>query len=537
MMAPSNGDSDARFDYVVVGGGSSGCVVAAELAADPSVSVLLLEDGDSADQNPETLRADGYKDAFINPRLMFERFSTPQRGGGDRRLFMGSGRGLGGSGAINAMVYTRGAEADFAEWPEGWRWRDVVPHFEALEERLRVRRREATEFTEACIESAIDAGFRRKADLNDGDLSGVLGYEWMNFDGVSRRSSYVSFLKERLGQPNLRVVTGARAHRIVFEGRRAKAIEWSLDRSLGRARIGRELVLSSGALETPKLLMLSGVGPGESLRRRGLPSLVEAPNVGKNLHDHPNVQVFFRGRRDIDCNYPQLYGFHRANEATSLPKGQSDSCYVFYPARSSFREGLIKLLPSIALPEALYAMDGPRSFVRGAIATLFDRDLVQRFVERLWGIVVILGKPKSRGSVDVASSDPSKPALVDPAYFADPEDMQTMLQAVDLARRIARPMTQWGNDEIMPGLMGRSPEALESFIRKNVMTTYHYAGTCRMGDDASSVVDTRLKLRGVDNVRVADASVIPTAPVSALNAPSMLIGLRASRFIREERRN
>ncbi len=538
MMSASKDASVDRFDFVVIGGGSAGCILAAELSSDPAVRVLLLEAGDAAEQNPETLRADGYKDAFINERLMFERFSAPQPGCGDRRLFMGSGRGIGGSGAINAMVYTRGSEADFDEWPASWRWKDVAPVFDALEARLRPRRREPTAFTEACIAAAEHAGFRRKDDLNDGDLGGVLGYEWMNFEGEARRSSYVSFLREERGRPNLRIVTGATAHRIVLDGRRAVGVEYAVGAEHRRVAVTRELVLAAGALETPKLLLLSGIGAGEALRRRGLPSLVESSEVGRNLHDHPNVQLFFRGARELDCNYPQLYGFHRANAESRLPPGQSDTCYVFYPARSSFREGLLKLLPAIALPEALYASTSLPALMRGAISTAFDREIVSRFVARMWGIVVILGKPKSRGSVDVASSDPTRPARIDPAYFADPEDMETMLRGVALARRIAAsdPMSPWGRDELMPGIMGRSGRALETFIRKNVMTTYHYAGTCRMGEDAGAVVDTRLRLRGVENVRVADASVMPSAPVSALNAPSMMIGLRASRFLREERR-
>jgi choline dehydrogenase len=297
-------------------------------------------------------------------------------------------------------------------------------------------------------------------------------------------------------------------------------------------------VLSAGALETPKLLLLSGVGPGEVLRRRGLPSLAEVPEVGQNLHDHPNVQLFFRGAREVDCNYPQLYGFHRVGRSGRLPEGQADTCYVFYPARSSFREGMLKLLPAIALPEPLYTETALPELMRSAIASAFERGVVSRFVKRMWGIVVILGKPKSRGSVEVESRDPSRPARIDPAYFADPEDMETMIDGVALARRMAsaRAMEPWGQSELMPGPMGRSDKALASFIRKNVMTTYHYAGTCRMGEDARAVVDTRLRLRGLENVRIADASVMPTAPVSALNAPSMMIGLRAAKMIREERR-
>jgi len=524
-----------EHDYIVIGGGSSGCIVAGELAADPARSVLLLETGDSADQNPETLEADGYKRAFVNERLMYERFSVPMPGTDNRRIFMGTGRGIGGSGAINAMVYTRGAKLDYDEWPEGWRWNDIAPDFERLEARLRVRRREPTEFTETCIEAAEETGFRRKADLNDGDLEGVLGYEWMSYEGPHRRSSFVAFLRERMGAPNLRVATGARAHRIVFDGRRAVGVQYRRGDVLEEARAKREIIITAGAIETPRLLMLSGIGRSDVLRAAGLPVVADVPAVGANFHDHPNVQLFFVGKRKVDCNYPQLYGFHRAGPATSLAANQSDSCYVFYPARSSFREGVWKLLPAIALPKSIYETRGVVSTMRGAISTAFDAMPVRRFVDHLWGIVVILGKPKSRGSVRVASHRPEADALVDPAYFADPEDLETLVRGVALARRIAGAPSakRWGSFEVIPGRGTSSESDVASFIRKNVMTTYHFAGTCKMGDDALSVVDTRLRLRGVTGVRIADASVIPTTPVAALNAPSMLIGSRAARYILE----
>jgi choline dehydrogenase-like flavoprotein len=526
---------EETFDYVVVGGGSSGCIVAAELAADPSLRVLLLEHGQRAEDNPETLRADGYKQAFINDRVIWERFSEPQKEAAGHRVFMGSGRGLGGSGSVNAMVYTRGSESDYALWNlDGWSWRDLLPHFEALEKKLDVRRQPPTQFTESCIRAAEGAGFRRKEDLNDGDLSGVLGYEWMNHRGADRRSSYVSFLKPLLdaGRANLTVRTQATARRVLFDGKRAVGVE--CQRGGGGvevARARREIVLSAGALETPKLLMLSGVGPAGELRRHGIAQVADVPAVGRNLMDHPNVVLFFKGRRDIDCSFPQLYGFHRANPSTALPPGQSDTCYVFYAARSSFKEGVIRLLPSMILPPALYKKEWLRRGLRGAISTVFSIKPVQSFVERMYGIVVILGKPKSRGSVTLRSGDVRDQAILDPAYFQEREDLDTLLAGVQLARRVAGGMSEWGNFELMPGRRAN----LEDWVRKNVMTTYHFAGTCRMGADAASVVDARLRVRAVERLRVADASVIPFVPVSAMNAPSMMIGLRASRFIAEER--
>ena len=537
-----------RYDYVVIGGGSAGCVAAAELSADPRRRVLLVEHGQPAEENPETLLADGYKHAFANERLMFERLSEPQPGCGGRRLFMGSGRGMGGSGSINAMVYTRGSEADFAEWPAGWRWRDVAADFEAIERVLDVRCRAGTRFTEACIAAAEDAGFRRKRDLNDGDLDGVLGYEWMNYAGETRRSSYAAFLAPVRHRPNLEVQTSTLAERILFDDeRRAVGVELATAPTIagsggggsshGRRRVavGREVVLAAGAIESPKLLMLSGVGPDPELRRHGILPVAPLEAVGRNFHDHPNVTLFFLGHHAVDCNYPQLYGFHRIGRAPLAP-GQPDGCFVFYPARSSLREAMMRLLPAIVLPPSLYRARAASRLVRATVGAGFALAPLRRMIERVYGIVVILGKPNSRGTIRLRSARGGDPPLIDPAYLQHPSDLEAMLGGIRLARRIAGspPLVDWGQRELFPGRRAQDDERLAAFVRANVMTTYHYAGTLGMGEASADAVDTRLRLRGVRGVRVADASAIPRAPVSALNAPSMLIGYRASRYVVQE---
>lgn len=523
-----------RYDYVVIGGGSAGCVAAGLLAEDRAVRVLLLECGPAAEENPETLRADGYKDAFRNDRLFLERFSEPQRSCRKRRLFLGTGHGIGGSGAINAMVYTRGAKEDYDEWPEGWRWSDVTRDFDALEARLHVRRREPTRFTEACLDAAEAAGFRRKEDLNDGQLGGVIGYEWMNYDGNERRHSYAAFLRDSPAD----VTTGAQVHRIVFdEARRAVAVEYEDTDGCHRVGVDCEVILSAGALESPKLLMLSGVGPKQGLRTHGIPVVAAVPRVGRNLHDHPNVCLFFKGREEVDCYHPQVYGFHRVGAAGGLADGQSDTCYVFYPARSSFPEATARMLPTLVLPQWAYRRRGAVNAVRRLTDAAFRRSSIKRFVSRLYGIVVILGKPLSRGTLWLRSASAKDPACIDPRYFEAPEDLQTMIEGVRFARQIsgAPSLEKWGNRAWRPGRRVRSDQSIARWVKKNVMTTYHFAGTCSMGDQSSDVVDPRLRVRGVQGVRVADASVVPVTPVSAMNAPSMLIGYRVARFLGEER--
>ncbi|MCA9577769.1 MAG: GMC family oxidoreductase N-terminal domain-containing protein [Polyangiales bacterium] len=521
------------FDYVVVGGGSSGCIVAAQLARDPRVRVLLLECGPSADENPETLDADGYKHAFANDAVIWDRFSVPQPNAGKQRLFLGTGRGMGGSGAVNGMVYTRGAREDWDEWPEGFRWNDVVGEFEELERTLRPHRRSGTNFTETCIRSAQACGFRRSEDLNDGDLSDAIGHEWMSYEGQARRSSYVAFIRDAEARPNLVIETHARAHRIMIDdGPRVSGVRYEQGGNLKSVNVRREVVLCAGSLETPKLLMLSGIGPASRLNAVGITPIVDVPEVGQNLQDHPNVSLFYKSKAEVDAYYPQLYSFCRANPATDLPPKQSDTCLVYWPAPSAMKQAAKRMLPGKVLPPSLFDTRAKR-WLRGAVDAALSTNAAEDFIKHMYGIVVILGKPKSRGQLWLASNDPRAQAAIDPAYFTHPEDMQTMLAGVRLAQRVAKaePLAEFGNSPLMPGKRATSDEALQTFIEKNVMTTFHFAGTCRMGTDAHAPVDLRLRLRGVRGLRIADASVTPSTPVSAMNAPSMLIGLRAAREI------
>jgi choline dehydrogenase len=353
----------------------------------------------------------------------------------------------------------------------------------------------------------------------------------MSYEGNGRRSSYVAFLRDARHE-TLAVHTGAQVQRVVFDGdRRATAVVYRHDGVEKTARVAADVVFCAGALETPKLLMLSGIGPGAALREHGIDVVADVPELGDNLHDHPNVPVFFRCRGIVDCHYPQLYSFFRTHPHVPLPPRQSDTCYVFWPAPSAMKEAMQRMLPAQVLPESLYA-GRAKHWIRAAIELAFKSRLVRSQIDHLYAVVVILGKPQSRGTLRLRNRDPGSFALVDPRYFEHPQDLETMVRGVRLARALASApsLKEMGSRELMPGSWVESDDAIARWVRKNAITTYHFAGTCRMGTDPGAVVDTRLRLRGVRGVRVADASVVPFTPVSAMNAPSMMVGLRAARF-------
>jgi len=528
----SNKKQTSSYDYIVVGGGSSGCIVAGRLAEQNIGSVLLLEGGDCAEANPETLSSDGFKYAFANDKVMLDRISEPQAACNDRTLYAGSGKGMGGSGGVNGMVYTRGDKLDFAQWPEGWHWQDVEPAFQQLEKRLRVRHREATSFTELALTAAEAAGFKRKHGMNDGELNGFMGYNDMNYEADKRRNSYVAFVAEPASK-NLTVKTKSLAHKIIFEGNKAVGIEAVINGKKQTVLANKEIILCAGALETPKLLMLSGVGPKKHLESLGIPVIQDVPGIGSNLHDHPNVTMFFQGRKPVDFGYPQVYGFFRANSGLDLPKNQADTCIAWLAAPITMQESMKRMAPATLLKGKKFFNPFLKGFLRFGLRIVLLLPPVNKFINNLYGIVIILGKPLSRGTLRLASRHVKDPAVIDLAFYSNNTDMESLLNGVEMAKKIAahEGLKAWGNKPLAPASRSSKREVLKKWIYNSTMTTFHYCGTCSMGDNSDAPVDTRLKLKGFLNLRIADASVIPVIPVSALNAPSMMVGYRAVDFI------
>ena len=525
----------SAYDFIIVGGGSAGSVVAAELANRSDRNILLIEAGSKANQNPDTLSADGFKYCFANDNVMRDRFSEKQAGLNGRSAYQGTGWTMGGSGSVNGMVYTPGDKSDFEAWPENWQWQDVAPCFKRIEEKLQPQSRAATGFTKAAIKAAEKLGFAHKDGMTDGELNGVIGHNAMNYQGDKRQSSYAAFLHNKVPN-NLDIVNDALVHKIIVENGIAVAVEIEIEGNREKIAALKEVVMSAGALETPKLLMLSGIGPASVLAEFGIKEKLNAPGIGQNLQDHPNVCIFYRGKQKIDFGYPQLYGFERVNKKTGLAKHKPDTCFAFFAAPITLKQSMYRMLPAMLLPRKLYGMKFMRKLARSIVDMLFFIPGANRFVNSIYGIVVILGKPESRGFLSLASDNARDQAMINTAYYQNPNDLHTMIEGVKVAQAMAsqQALKTWGALPLARGARTQEFNALKNWLAGATMTTFHFCGTCSMGHENDKPVDSKLKLKGIEGLRIADASVIPEIPVSAINAPSMMIGLRAADFILEE---
>ena len=529
------------YDYIIVGAGSSGCIVAARLAKETTASVLLIEAGPAAAENPQTLSADGFKYCFSNDNVMWGRFSQPQTAMNKRALYQGTGSTMGGSGSVNGMVYTRGDKADFNNWPTGWQWADNLAAFRTVEDTLQPQPRSATGFTQAAIDAGKGLGWQHKDGLNDGDLSGYIGHNAMNYQGEYRQSSYCAYLHtalENKALKNLTIVNHCLTHKVIIKDQRAVAVEIEIDgQALKRINANKEIILCAGALETPKLLMLSGIGPSSELNKHNIPVLLEANEIGQNLHDHPNVCLFYKGKEKVDFGYPQLYAFDRVNKQLPLSSTtQPDTCFAFFAAPITLQQSMHRMLPAIALPQALYRIKALRHVIRKLIDLAFKIPALNNHIDKLYGIVVILGKPLSRGQLTLQSTNVKDQANIDPAYYENDADLQTMINGILQAQKLAEqsPLAHWGNKALSAAAKTQRLKKVEKALKAATMTTFHFCGTCRMGEDANAPIDTQLRLKGIAGLRIADASVMPEIPVSAINAPSMMIGHRCVDFILQQ---
>ena len=531
------------YDYVVVGAGSAGCVLANRLSADPAARVLLLEAGGS-DRHPHVLAPAGFLKTFRNPRFNWCFETEPGPGVDGRAIFFPRGKALGGSSSINGSLWVRGQARDFDTWAQcgnaGWSWADVLPAFRGIEDHAGGADEwrgaggpqhvsaiaERHPICEAFIAGAVEeCGLPLNPDYNGASQEGAFYYQRSIRRG-RRFSAATGFLRPALRRPNLRVETGALALRLEVEGRRVSGVVFRQRGRERRVRAVREVLLAAGAVGSPHLLQLSGIGPAMLLGSLGIPVVHDLPGVGENLQDHYATRVV----------HAVTGGPITLNERARMPRlGWEVARWLLTggglpgmsPAHAGAflrsREGLEEPDLQFVFTPASYSAEG----VTGAL---------QRTPGMTIGVWQM--RPESRGHVRARSPDPGAAPAIQPNYLAAPEDRAAAVAGLRWARRLmaTRALAPFRGPETLPGEAAEDDAALLAYARARGSTVYHAVGTCRMGTDPMAVVDPRLRLRGLAGLRVADASVMPTMVSANTNAATMMIAERAAAMVLAERR-
>jgi choline dehydrogenase-like flavoprotein len=527
-------------DYIIIGGGSAGCVLAARLTEDPSVRVALIEAG-PPDSSVLIHCPAGLALLAKNGQANWAFETVPQPGLGGRRGYQPRGKVLGGSSSVNAMIYARGQHADYDEWAaqgnEGWGWRDVLPYFKRAEHNERgadafhgtggplnvMDLRSPNRFGPVFVQAAVQAGFAPNPDFNGADQEGVGMYQVTHKKG-ERFSAAKAYLTPNLSRPNLQVITQAYTTRILMEGKRAVGIEYREGGQLHQLKAAREVLLCAGALQSPQLLMLSGIGPAAHLQSHGIAVAHDLPGVGRNLHDHVDVvQV-------VDApQLKDLFGLSAAGLVRVLKGIFEWRNFRSGMLTTNFAEagGFIKSDPGEARPDLqLHFVVG--KLVDHGRKTVFGHG---------YSCHVCLLRPQSRGSVQLASRDPAAAPLIDPNFLGDADDLQRLVRGFKIMRRILSQsaLAGYGGRELPASAGATTDEQIEAFIRSRADTIYHPAGSCRMGSGALDVVDAKLQVHGVAGLRVVDASIMPRLVSGNTNAPTIMIAEKAADMIKAAR--
>ncbi|HJQ56774.1 MAG TPA: GMC family oxidoreductase N-terminal domain-containing protein [Vineibacter sp.] len=528
-----------QADYVIIGAGSAGCVLANRLSAD-GAQVVLLEAG-PRDWHPWIHVPAGVLKLLRNDAVNWNYNTEPEAGTAGRSIHWPRGRVLGGSSSINGMLYIRGNAADYDGWAQrgcrGWSWEDVLPYFMKSENYvsgdgpnrakggpLQVEDyRTVLPLTHAFIKAAQQAGFPRSPDLNGPQQEGV-GYSQMSRNGRFRGSTATTFLRQARGRPNLRIETNAVATRLLFDGRRCVGVAVRQNGADREIRAGRDVILSGGTVNSPHLLQVSGIGPAAHLRAIGVDVKHDLPGVGANLSDHYCARVSWRVKDAVTINELSR-GLRLAGEVArwittgrgALTFGVSSAMLL---CRS--RDGLAS--PDIQL------LFTPASYDQLRFGAL----------EREPGATIAcsIARPASRGTIMAASPDPLARPVIRPNYLSDPDDVRVLIAGIRHARRVfaAPAMARHGVAETFPGPEVDGDVALADFAHRSGWTVYHPVGTCRMGEDPLAVVDSRLRVHGLTGLRVVDASVMPSVTTTNTNAPTIMIGEKGADMIREDAR-
>ena len=523
-----------EFDYIVVGAGSAGCVLADRLTASGRHKVLLLEAG--GNDNHFWIHVPlGYGKLFSDARVNWLYQSEPEPELGGRSIIQPRGKVLGGSSSINGLLYIRGQTEDFDHWRQlgntGWSFADVLPHFRRAEDQARgeselhgtggplaVSDVERHPLCEAFIEAAEQAGFARTGDFNGPTQEGA-GYYQLTARNGRRCSTARGYLREAKRRSNLQVISNALASRVLFEGRRAVGVEYIKNGHKQTARTAGEVILSGGAFNSPQLLQLSGVGPADLLRAHGIGVVADRPGVGAELQDHYQSRFNYRCTEAITINDMMAKPVNRIAAGLNyllFRKG-------FLSIGAGYAGGFFKTDPTLPTP------DVQLHFI------LFSAESVGQALHPFPGFLasVCQLRPQSRGTVRIKSSDPAMPPAIQPRYLSAPADRDVLVAGMKLLRRVmaAPAIARYVAAELNPGAKCVSDEDLLAYAREKGTTVFHPTSTCRMGPDGTAVVDETLRVKGLDRLRVVDASIMPALVSGNTNAAAIMIAEKGADMI------
>ena len=521
------------YDYIIVGAGSAGCVLANRLTEDPAVKVLLLEAGGPDDKMeihiPVTFGQ------LFKSGVDWAYMTEPQAALEQRSLYWPRGKVLGGSSSLNAMIYIRGHGAVYDSWEEagneGWEYTDLLPYFKRAEHQERGESehhavggplnvadlRDPNPLSTAFVEACAEIGLPRNDDFNGAEQSGF-GYYQVTQKAAQRWSAAAAYLRPALERPNLTVQTQAQAERVLFDGTRAVGVAYLHEGASHEARASREVLLCGGSINSPQLLLLSGVGPADQLQELGLASVVDLPGVGQNLQDHLAIFVAYH------CNEPVSL----ANAATAEAL-ESYQTAGKGPLSSNVGEagGFMTINPASPSPDLQFHF-APGWFIEHGFVNPGGHGLT-------FGPTMVL--PASRGNVSLRSTNPLEPPHIQPNYLSESADMEILVEGVKLARQMAKApaFARYVGEEFAPGPQVQSDDEIRAFIRSNVETLYHPVGTCKMGNDSMAVVNAQLQVHGTQGLRVVDASIMPEIVNGNTNAPTIMIAVKAADMIKMAR--